>query len=76
MAADLLRAAVDPFAQPEPIPELPDQDQTASVRQIPSAVSQAKRSRIALYMGPRSNTMIPHRLGVSREGSFLGRKSL
>jgi hypothetical protein len=35
MAADLSRMAVDPFAQAEPIPQLPDQHQTADqVRKV------------------------------------------
>jgi len=58
-------ALVDHRAEAESVPESPDEDQSAPVRQIAGAVAQAERRGGALYVGPGIDTMVAHRLGAS-----------
>lgn len=55
---------VDHRAEVEGVPESPDEDQSTPVRQVAGAVAQAERGGGALYVGPRIDTMVAHRLGA------------
>jgi len=76
VAADARRPVVDPPAKVQRVEQTPHDRQAAAVGQILLAVPHPERGRVALYMGPRSDTMIAHRLGASCARDSLCRKSL
>lgn len=62
-----------PSPSPSPSPKRPESEsgkeqQTRPVRQLARRVAQSQRSRTALHMRPRSDSVDTHRLGVSRCG--------
>jgi hypothetical protein len=66
VAPDPRTPPVDPAAHTEDVEQAPKHNETSAIGEVLLVVPEPQRGGVALNVGPRSDTVIVHRLGASR----------